>query len=238
MDKKNKIMLIFLIVLTLVVVGICTYSVIRSNSKKDTDAIKFHNEYSELNGKINENNGKNYVNVSISDTNTVKYVSEKKAADLLENGTGIMYFGFSTCPWCRSLVSTLTSVAEEKNETIYYLDIQNIRSAFEIQEGKINKIKDGTKGYYKLLDLLDNELEDFYLEDEAGNRFDTEEKRLYAPTLVAFNKGKITGIHVGTVDSQENGYDELSDTQKEELEGIIINLIKSKDKEVCTSDKC
>lgn len=238
MDKKNKLMLILLVILTLAVVGICTYSVISSNKKKNTDALRFHNEYSELNGKINELNGRNYVNVSLSDTNTVKYVTEKKAADLLEKGTGIIYFGFSTCPWCRSLVSTLTRVAEEKNETIYYLDIQDIRSAFELQEGKINKIKDGTKEYYRLLDLLDKELEEFYLEDEAGNRFDTEEKRLYAPTVVAFNKGKITSIHVGTVDSQENGYDELNDNQKEKLEKIIIELIKSKDIEICTSDKC
>lgn len=239
MDKKNKILLIFLIVLTILVVGLCTYAVINNKkNNKNTDAIKFHNEYSKLNGKINELNGKNYVNVSISDTNTVKYVTEKKAVDLLENGIGIMYFGFSTCPWCRSLVSTLTKICEEKDETIYYLDVLDIRSTFELQDGKINKIKDGTKNYYRLLELLDSELEEFYLEDEAGNRYDAEEKRLYAPTIVAFNNGKITAIHVGTVDSQENGYDELNEIQIKELEEIIINLINSKNAEACTSDKC
>lgn len=237
MDKKNKLILIILIVLTLLVVGVCTYQVLNTK-EKDTDAIKFRNEYSELNGEVNELNGKNYVNVSISDNNTVKYVTEEEVYELLKDGTGVIYFGFSTCPWCRSLVSTLTSVAEEEKETIYYLDILNIRSAFELEDGKLNKIKDGTKGYYKLLDILDNELEEFYLEDAEGNRFDTEEKRLYAPTLIAFNQGKVTSIHVGTVDSQENGYDELSDTEIEELEKIIKKLIASKDVELCTSDKC
>jgi len=56
---------------------------------------------------------------------------------------------------------------------------------------------------------------------------------------VAFNKGEITSIHVGTIESQKSGFDELNETQIEELEKIITNLINSKEeKEVCTSDKC
>ena len=237
MNKSNKIILTVLVLLTLCVVGVCTYAVL-NKEEKDTDAIKFLNEYSELNGKVNESNGKNYIDVTISDKNTIKYIDEEKAVELLENGTGTIYFGFSTCPWCRSLVSTLTKVAEEKNETIYYLDILNIRSSFELTEGKLNKIKDGTKGYYKILGLLDKELEEFYLTDEAGNKFDAGEKRLYAPTLVAFNKGKITDIHVGTVESQESGYDALTDSQLEELERRIEKLLNSNDIEVCTNKKC
>lgn len=238
MNKSNKLILIVLVIFTLSVVGVCAYSIF-SSKEKANDAVKFLNEYSELNGQVNEANGKNYVNVTISDTNTVKYINEEKAVSLLEDGTGIIYFGFSTCPWCRSLVSTLASVAEEKQETIYYLDILNIRSSFELTEGKINKLKEGTKGYYKILDLLDEELETFYLTDEAGNQFDTGEKRLYAPTLVAFNKGKITDIHVGTVESQENGYDELNESQIDELEKRIIKLFNSKkENEICTNEKC
>ena len=238
MEKKNKIILAFLIVLTLSVVGVCVYTVL-NNKEINTDAIKFRDEYSELNGKINEYNGKNYVNVSISDTNTVKYVSEEKAVELLKEGTGVIYFGFSTCPWCRSLISTLTKVAEEQKETIYYLDVLNIRSTYKIEDNKLNKTREGTKGYYQLLELLDNQLEEFYLEDEAGNKFDTNEKRFYAPSLVAFNKGVITSIYVGTIESQKSGFDELNETQIEELEKIITNLINSKEeKEVCTSDKC
>lgn len=238
MEKNNKLMLIILVILTLCVVGVCTYAVL-NKEEKETDAIKFLNEYSELNGKVNETNGKNYVNVTISNTNTVKYIDENKAISLLEEGTGVIYFGFSTCPWCRSLVSTLTSVAEEKNETIYYLDILDIRSSFELTEGKVNKLKEGTEGYYRILELLDEELETFHLTDEAGNKFDTGEKRLYAPTIVAFNKGKITDVHVGTVESQESGYDTLTDTQIEELENRIIKLLNSNDEnEICTNEKC
>lgn len=239
MEKKNKIILIVLIILTIFVIGVCVYSVINNKTEKESDAIKFRNEYTELNGKINEFSGKEYINVNLSDTNTIKYASEKKVVELLESGTGVIYFGFSTCPWCRNLVTSLAKVAEEKKETIYYLDVLNIRSTFEVKEGKLNKTKDGSKAYYQILELLDEELEQFYLVDEAGNKYDTNEKRLYAPTLVAFNNGKITDVHVGTVDSHESGNDELTEKQRKELEGIIEGLINSKDKsEVCTKGKC
>lgn len=238
MENKNKIILALLMILTISVVGVCIFRVLLKNEKM-TDAIKFRNEYIELNDKINENNGKNYVNVKISEDNTVKYVTEEKAVELLESGTGVIYFGFSTCPWCRSLISTLTSVAESKNETIYYLDVLNIRSTYEVKDGKLNKLKEGTKGYYKILNLLDKELEEFYLTDEDGNKYDTLEKRLYAPTLVAVKNGKVTKLHVGTVESQENGYDKLTDNQLEELESIIKDLINSKNDNIaCTNEKC
>jgi len=238
MEKNNKIILTLIIIVSVLVLGGCVYSIMK-NDISETDAVKFRNEYMKLNDQINEMNGKSYVNVTLSDTNTFKYITEKKAVDLLENGTGVIYFGFSTCPWCRSLVSTLASVAEEKNETIYYLDVLDIRSSFEIKEGELKKIKDGTDGYYEILELLDEELDEFIFTDEAGNQFDTNEKRLYAPTLVAFKEGEITDIHVGTVDSQEFGYDELTEKQIKELEKIVEKLIESKDKEdVCTKDKC
>ena len=238
MEKRNKIFVVLLVIATVLIVGFCIYSVINKEDVEMTDAIKFKNEYSELNGKVNEANGKNYVNVSIKDDNTVKYVSEEEAVKLLETGSGIIYFGFSKCPWCRSLVTTLTETAKELNETIYYLDVLNIRSAFSLTDGKLEKIKNGSDSYYDILKLLDNQLEPYYLTDEAGNQFDTLEKRLYAPTLVAVKDGVVTGIHVGTVDSQVSGYDELNSDQVSEIKKKIKTLIDSKNFEVCTDEKC
>lgn len=238
MENKNKIILALLMILTISVVGVCTFRVLNKN-KEITDAIKFREEYIELNNKVNENNGKKYVEVTIDEDNTVKYATEKKIVELLENGTGVIYFGFSTCPWCRSLVSTLTDVAKSKNEIIYYLDVHNIRSTYEVKDGKLNQLKEGTSNYYKILDLLKEELEDFYLSDEEGNKYDTKEKRLYAPTLVAVKDGKVTKVHVGTIESQENGYDILNNDQLKELENIIKDLINSKNEnEACTNEKC
>ena len=238
MKKKNKVLIICAIVIVLAIIGLCIYSFVFKDSNKNTDAIKFKNEYTELNGKVNEFNNQEYVNVSLTDDNMFKYVTEDDAIKLLEKGTGVIYFGFPGCPWCRSLLNPLAKVAKEKNETIYYLNILDLRSSFKVVDGKLTKTKDGSDSYYKLLELLDDELEQFYVEDKDGKKYDTNEKRLYAPTLVAVKDGQITSIHVGTLDSQLSGYDKLSDSQLKELESIISKLIASKNVEVCTNDKC
>ena len=184
----------------------------------------------ELNDKINEDNGKSYPIVNISADNTVKYIKPKEVVNVLKKGSGIIYFGYNTCPWCRSLVSTLTEVAKEKKEKIYYVDIKDIRSTFTIDNGK------STKDYYNILDELDNYLEEYFLEDEDGNKYDTKEKRLYAPTIVAVSRGNITSVHIGTVSSQKSGYDKLTEEEIKELENIITDLITKKNEVVCTKE--
>ena len=77
MEKKNKIILISIILLTIIVVGFCINGIVKNKNIKETDAVKFQSEYMKLNDKINEKNGKTYINVSLSDTNTIKYVTEK-----------------------------------------------------------------------------------------------------------------------------------------------------------------
>lgn len=228
MEKRNKIILVAIITLTILVLIVCIYSIFNNNHVNESDANKFRTEYMELNDKINESSGEAYPIVNISVDNTVKYLSPKKAVEMLQKGSGIIYFGYNSCPWCRSLVSILTDAAIDKRETIYYVDISEIRSSFTIENGKLDKNANGSKDYYNILKELDNYLDDYYLEDDSGNKYDTEEKRLYAPTLVAVKKGKVKGIHVGTVTSQKSGYDKLSNEEEEELKKAVEKLIDKK----------
>ena len=228
MEKRNKIILSVVIILTIVVIMICIYSIINNNHLNNSDANKFRTEYMELNDQVNESTGEAYPLVNISVDNTVKYITPKEAIKILKEKSGIIYFGFKTCPWCRSLVSILTDVAINKKEKIYYVDVADIRSSFTIDNGKLIKNKEGTEEYYSILEELDEYLDEYFLEDESGNKYDTEEKKLYAPTLVAVNKGNIKGIHVGTVSSQKSGYNKLSDKEKAELQDIIEKLIDKK----------
>ena len=237
MDKRNKIILVAIIILTIIVISICIYSVMNNNHINKSDANKFRTEYMELNDKINETTGETYPLVNISADNTVKYISTKEAVKMLKEKTGLIYFGYKTCPWCRSLVSTLTEVATEKDEKLYYVDIEDIRSSFTITDGKLSKNKNGTNDYYDILKYLDKYLDNYYLEDENGNKFDTNEKRLYAPTVVAVNRGNIIGIHVGTVTSQKSGYDKLNEEQIKELRKSIEDLINKKNDFVCEKEK-
>ena len=72
---------------------------------------------------------------------------------------------------------------------------------------------------------------------KSGKKINTGEKRLYAPTVVAVRDGKITGIHVGTLDSQKSGYDTLTDKEKKELKNTFVDLIHTMNEGIC-NDAC
>lgn len=224
MEKRNKLILISLIIITVIILGLCCYFII-NNNRSLSDAEKFRDEYMELNDKDN-GSGQIYPTVSLNEDNKIKYITEDGTIKLLKEGTGIIYFGYSTCPWCRSLIMPLLEVAEEENVNIYYLDIKDIRSSFSVQNGKLIMEKKGSRGYYEILNLLNDYLDEYYV-DYDDELLDTLEKRLYAPTVVAINNGKVTGMHVGTIDTQESGYDRLTNEQVSELKEKLTTLIKS-----------
>lgn len=237
MEKKNKIIFFVVLVVTIILVVICSLFVINNNKNINSDAYKFRNEYMELNDKLNELTNRNHPDVFISETNTVKYINAKEAIKMLESGSGIIYFGYATCIECRLLVPTLTEICEKEKENIYYLDVSNMRSSFVVENGAIKKIKDGTEEYYKILSLLDKQLDDLYLVDDSGNMYNTEEKNFFVPILVGLNKGEIRDIHTGVVSGDSIS---LKDVEKKELEKRINNLINNiKDIDVCEiGNKC
>ncbi len=204
-----------------------------------TDAIKIKEEYELLNGKINESNNLNYPVVTLSIDNPFVYRSESEIIDILKNRTGIIYFGFSSCPWCRSILPILEEAAREVGVAqIFYLDIQNIRDVLELDENdKVVTSKEGNNGYYQIVELLDEYLSEYSLENKEGKEISTGKKRLFAPTVVGVLNGKIVSFHEGSVDSQKNGFEPLSDVQKEELKSIYVDLIQKTLEGTC-NDAC
>ena len=78
-----------------------------SDSLIKTDAFRFQNEYESLNGQEIDNTNRTYLNVTINKNNPVKYASYEEVMNILESGTGIIYFGYPECPWCRTIVPVL-----------------------------------------------------------------------------------------------------------------------------------
>ena len=232
---KNKVIVILTIIVALIAVSSCIFLVINRHDNL-TDAIKFKNEYMSLNDKMDKDSNKVYVNVNISDNNTIKYISDEEAVKLLQTGTGLIYFGTSTSIPCRLLVPILTDLAYQKKETVYYLDIAKIRSIYNISTEEITKIQDGSKNYYKILKLLDNYLQEYDLSNELKNIYNSFDKRLLMPTLVMVNNGEITGFYEGNEISTN---EKLTKEEKEKLESIINDLIDSKEDVIsCTMEKC
>ena len=236
--KKENIVFIALIFVIVCIAITCGYFAFQEEEVEHvelTDAVKIQEEYATYNEQVNENNNRTYPTVNLSDDNPFVYVTEEEAIDTLKNKTALLYFGYAGCPWCRSVLPVLESVAKEKNVSeIKYLDIEDIRSVLELDENnKVVTTREGTANYYKLLDVLDEYLDEYILNGKDGEEVSTGEKRIYAPTVIAVSNGEVTGIHVGSVSTQESGYDTLTDEEKEELKDIYSELIDSMNVGMC-----
>ena len=240
MERSNKIYLAIILVCTLLVVSLCVFAIVNHKDEKISDAIKFKEEYESLNGLVNENTEKEYINVEIDEDNPIVYKSGQEIIDIMENDDAIIYFGFSSCPWCRNAVPILLDAAKEMDvDKIYYVDILDMRDTYKFS-GSIEpeQTKKGTDAYYSILKILDSKLEKFYVTDESGNMYDTGVKRLYAPTVVSMSGGKVKGFHVATVESQTDPYVTLTDEEKEELKNIYKDIINAiNDNKSCKDDK-
>jgi len=238
MDKTNKIFLTIIIFCTLSVIGICTYAIMNHENEVVSDAQKFKEEYEALNETVIGEYV--YRSLDISTDNPIIYKTGKEVLDVLKNESAIVYFGFAACPWCRSILPTLLEVAEDEEvETIYYVDIQNIRDEYKFTGSIIpEKTKEGTIAYQEIIEFFGKNLDKYYVSDEKGNRYDTGTTRLYAPTVISVKNGEIKKIQVNNVESYTNPFVEETKEQKEELKKIYQELFNSIEDGVCTDEGC
>ena len=205
MKKLGKVLLIVVLAITLF--G-CT--------KDESDAVKFKKEYEGLNGKETESGDKTYRSVSISKKNPMKISTASDIVDKIENKeTFLVFFAFKECPWCRSVVEELLKAAKDKEvDTIYYVDVKNIRDVKEIKDGEVITTTEGDESYMKLIELLDPVLEEYTLTDDNGEKVSVLEKRIYAPNLVLISNGKAEQLETGISDELKDPYGELTDKIK------------------------
>lgn len=222
-DKIKIILLAILLVISLITVYIKT--------NNTNDAIKFKKEYESLNNKTNTS-GKQYLTVNINKNNKIKYATYEEIVEILTSKSGVIYFGFPECPWCRNAITPLLEAADETNINIYYFNALSIRDKKHLDEnGNIITDEEGTEEYKKLIQLMYDSLGAYEgLKDETI-------KRLYFPTVVFIQDGKIINIHIGTLDEQEDPYTPLTDSQKSQLKNIYKSNISKISETTCT-DKC
>ncbi len=205
------------------------------------DALKFKKDYESLNNTIRSSDGAKYNDVDIPKKNPIKYISATEAVDIIKNKKGIIYFGANWCPWCRNAVEVLFKAAKQKKvDTIYYLDMDTAKNTWEIKDGKAVKTEQEKEGYYELLNLLSPILSDYVLKDENGLSYNTGEKRIYMPLVIAVNGGKITDSHRGTVTLNEGQtkYDKLTANQHDVLLKEYNTLIDTLNKTSCDDNVC
>lgn len=201
---------------------------LREESKRAENSEKFKKEYESLNGEENSN-GKKYREIEIPSDNPFIYKSAKDIVKAIDNKkTFLVYFGFPTCPWCRSILPTLINVLKDNGvEEIYYVNIKDIRDELELNSKDEVKVKtEGSEDYKELLEKLDEVLEDYTLKDKKDKDVKTGEKRIYAPNIVAVVDGKAIKLTTGISDKQDDPYMELTDEIKKDMKESIEKVVK------------
>lgn len=222
-DKKFLILAVVLAALLL------TLSLLKMPGKiTNKDAIKFKEEYENLNGKTNENSKKKYRTVKIDSKNKIVYSSAKEVLKMMEEKKSfVVYFGFDSCPWCRSVVENVSKISKELYEDIYYVDVKEIRDVYELDdENKPKLTKEGDKNYLKLIKKLDSVLKEYTLTTDDDNEVKVGEKRIYAPNIVSIIDGSAKELTTGLSDKQTDGYMTLTDEMKQESYKKIKKVVQ------------
>jgi len=232
MKKTINILLIIVIIISITGCG----------KTKTSDAQRFKEEYERENGKKSKS-GKDNRNVSISEDNPFVYATaEEISKKISDKETFIVYFGFSTCPWCRSVIEQLIKCAKDNGvTTIYYVDVLNIRDTKELDEnGEIKTTKEGTKGYMELLEKIGNVLDEYTIESDSGEKISMNEKRIYAPNTVAVVDGVATKMEEGISDELTDPYMELTEEIKKYAYNSFKCIFKCLETEesMCTKKTC
>ena len=207
---------------------------------KNSDAYKFKKEYESINNKDN-GHGNKHRELSIPDDNPFVYATCKDIVEKINNNeTFVVYFGFKECPWCRSVLNELINVAKDKEiDTIYYVDVKDIRDVKEYVDGEIKTTKIGDKYYIELISLLDKVLDEYTINTDEGE-ISTGEKRIYAPNVIAIGNGVPIQMETGISDELKDPYSKLTKRIKKYAYNKFKCVLECIEEEstVCVKDKC
>lgn len=258
-QEENNYGKTLLAALLIIVVLLSSYFIIQNKQKegegKETPYVqtenekRFKEEYESLNN-TKRSNGIDHKNISIMEDNNIEYIDMKQASEILENGSGIIYFGFAACPWCRNAVPVLLEAMENASlDKIYYVDLKkddlqanDVRGTYKLNDKGNKAVVDvvASEGYKEVLKALDKYLPEYTLTNKNGKKISTGEKRLGGPTVIVVKDGKILDYHAGTVEGHskdENGVlPDLTKEQKEALYEKYSEMIMTYQDDTCPID--
>ncbi len=209
----KKIFKLFVVTLLVLLVTGC----------KNQSALDFKEEYESLNGKENSS-GKIHRTITIAEDNPYEKVDPSVIVDKINNKeTFYLYVGDPLCPWCRSVLEKSIEVAKtNKIKKIYYIKIWDekgneiFRDTYELKEGTPSLKSEGTKEYKTIIEKFDSVLSDYTLKNEAGEKVNVGEKRIYAPNFFYVENGEVKKMVEGISELQEGSRDELTDAMLED----------------------
>lgn len=196
---KNKIKIVIFIVVVLFCIVLINNIVTNEDNKiENKDKIKFSKLY------------------DVDEDNVFEKMSAEGAANLVENGTGILYLGYTNCPWCQDLVPLLNKIAKNNNiNSVYYIedfyDMRPDKSANPKYNAEYNKIVSKIEEY----------------ENKTGESI-KEDNIIRVPLVLFVKNGEIVGYQLGTVEEHEITKDENNNYTLRDLTEDEINTINKK----------
>ena len=107
----------------------------------------------------------------VGSDNLFVFRNAAETADILANGTGVVFIGFKECPWCQRYAVYLNDAAKESGlARIFYCDILEDR-------------QNNTADYQRIVSILSGALQ----YDDEGR------PRVFVPDVTVINNGKIVG---------------------------------------------
>ena len=121
-----------------------------------------------------------------------------------EEASGILYFGYSSCPYCLQVVPILNDLAKKYNQTVYYIDVYHTSDTISDAD----------------IDRYLNDYEDFLTIEDGEPVF-------YVPQVFVIMNGQVIDGHTGALDSFDPSVQSsMTQQQKEELTLILESMIR------------
>jgi thiol-disulfide isomerase/thioredoxin len=150
-----------------------------------------------------------YENMPVVGHQFLKTTPQEVLRLIEEGGSAVVYYGYSTCPFCNKATPVINDAAKELDMTILYVDVHP-----EIDPGD---------EFYEAMDDTTLALSEFLSLDEDG------EPEFYVPNVFVIKNGEILGNHVALTDSYAGGGLSLTINQYNELLNIYKGLMKKLD---------
>lgn len=245
-NYKNTIVAAVIIAL-IFLLGIFVIQIV-SDKNSDTnyvateDETNFKKAYESLNGTSD-------IKVDIIKDNNIEYITMKEAAEMLESGSGVIYFGYSSCEKCRiSVPLLLEAMTSSELKTIYYVDLRpdnkeenDLRDLYTLNNKNKAKVqREATAEYSLVRTALANHLDDYVLKTTKGKLVNTGQKRLSDLTVVSVVEGQIMGFHEGTIKNHKSTEGKLNALTKEEEKEVLEayrKVISSQLNKKCTIEE-
>lgn len=237
MEKKKKVFIFLSIVCLLLVIILYFYN----NKNNDANIVLndieiFINDYEGYNNKNVD--GVEFYNLNLNDDAIIYITDPEKIVEIMETENTLVYFGFASCRWCRSMVSVLLDAAVSKNQEIYYVDISEIRDLYDVSNNEVYQEYEGTASYYQILEFFGDNLNDYVVYDNDENSYETGITRMYAPTVATVKNGAINEVFSSTSSYVSDPYEELNEEEYDLLFNIFVEMIDDMKNLSCSIEGC